>query len=65
MGLVTYTTLLIAIFVTILNHETHPIATTSKINHRYLTLINIIKDTSGHIGGQIHMRHNYLIYTHI
>ena len=30
MGLVIYTTLLIAIFVTILNHETHQIATTSR-----------------------------------
>ena len=32
MDLVTYTTLLIATFVTILNHETDKIATTSVIN---------------------------------
>ena len=49
MGLVTYTTLLIAIFVTILYHETHKIAMTSIKIHINLTLMNIIKDISGHI----------------
>ena len=49
MDLVTYATLLIAICVPILNHETHQIATPSRIKHRYFTLMNIIKDTSGHI----------------
>ena len=49
MGLVTYTTLLIAIFVTILYHETHKIAMTSIKIHRNFTLMNIIKDISGHI----------------
>ena len=49
MGLVTYTTLLIAIFVTISYHETHKIAMTSIKIYRNLTLMNIIKDISGHI----------------
>ena len=49
MGLVMYTTLLIAIFVTILNNETHQLEKTSRSNHRYLTLMNIIKYTSEHI----------------
>ena len=49
MGLVMYTTLLIAIFVTILYYETHKIAMTSIKFIENLTLINIIKDISGHI----------------
>ena len=49
MGLVTYTTLLIAIFVTILYHETHKNCNDLHKIHRNLTLMNIIKDISGHI----------------
>ena len=51
MGLVMYTTLLIAIFVTILYHETHKNCNDLHKIHRNLTLMNIlvIKDISGHI----------------